>query len=110
MALDMYAIIAEPSRRRIMDRLLRSDESVTEIVDALGISQPLVSKHLRTLRESGLVQVKVVAQRRIYSLNPGPLAEVDEWLGSYRTKWNRHVDALDEYLKQKKQSREDETT
>lgn len=101
--LDMYAVIAEPSRRRIMDRLLRSDSSVSQLVDELGMSQPLVSKHLRTLRDSGLVRVKVVAQRRIYSLEAGPLAEVDEWLSDYRAKWNRHIDALDEYLKQKKQ-------
>ncbi|MFB9278204.1 ArsR/SmtB family transcription factor [Cohnella cellulosilytica] len=108
--LDIYDVIVEPSRRRIMDRLLRSDASVTELVEALGMSQPLVSKHLRTLRDSGLVRVKGVAQRRIYSLNALPLAEVDEWLTAYRAQWNRHVDALDKYLEQKKKSKEDEAT
>lgn len=108
--LDTYAVIAEPSRRRIMDRLLQGDSSVTELVDALGMSQPLVSKHLRTLRDSGLVRVRVVAQRRIYSLDAGPLAEVDSWLSAYRAEWNRHVDLLDKYLKQKKQIREDDVT
>lgn len=105
---DLYAVIAEPSRRRIMDRLLRGDLSVSRLAEELGMSQPLVSKHLRTLRDSGLVRVKVVAQQRVYSLDAGPLAEVDEWLGAYRERWNRHVDALDEYLKRKKRSREDD--
>ena len=104
----MYAIIAQPSRRRIMDRLLRSDEDVTEIVDALGISQPLVSKHLRTLRESGLVQVKVVAQRRIYSLNPGPLAEVDEWPQLRSDQMEPACGRAEQYLEQKKTMRGDE--
>jgi len=106
--LDTYAVIAEPSRRRIMDRLLRGDASVTELARALDMSQPLVSKHLKTLRDSGLVRVKVDAQRRIYSLDSGPLAEVDEWLSAYRAKWNRHVDALDEYLNRQKKAREGE--
>jgi len=106
--LDTYAVIAEPSRRRIMDRLLHGDASVTELARALDMSQPLVSKHLKTLRDSGLVRVKVDAQRRIYSLDSGPLAEVDEWLSAYRAKWNRHVDALDEYLNRQKKAREGE--
>jgi DNA-binding transcriptional ArsR family regulator len=105
--LDTYAIIAEPSRRRILDRLLQSDSSVMELTQELGLSQPLVSKHLRTLRESGLVQVKVEAQRRIYSLDAEPLEEIDQWLSAYRKKWNRHVDALEEYLDRKKRTREE---
>jgi DNA-binding transcriptional ArsR family regulator len=105
--LDTYAIIAEPSRRRILDRLLQSDSSVMELTQELGLSQPLVSKHLRTLRESGLVQVKVEAQRRIYSLDAEPLEEIDQWLSTYRKKWNRHVDALEGYLDRKKRTREE---
>lgn len=108
--LSTYTIIAEPSRRRIMDRLLERDASVSQLVDALDMSQPLVSKHLKALRDSGLVRVRIVAQQRIYSLETGPLAEIDEWLRAYRSKWNRHVDAMDEYLKQKKQLREEEET
>jgi DNA-binding transcriptional ArsR family regulator len=100
--LDTYTVIAEPSRRRILDRLLQSNSSVTDLVKDLGLSQPLISKHLRTLRESGLVQVKVEAQRRIYSLDAEPLADIDEWLSAYRKKWNRHVDALAAHLDQKK--------
>jgi len=99
--LDTYAVIAESSRRRILDQLLQSDSSVTELVEKLGMSQPLVSKHLRTLRESDLVHVRVEAQRRIYSLNAEPLAAIDDWLSAYRKEWNRHVDALDEYLNRK---------
>jgi DNA-binding transcriptional ArsR family regulator len=106
--LDVYAVIAEPSRRRILDRLLKSDSSVTDLTADLGLSQPLISKHLRTLRESGLVRVQVKAQRRIYSLDAGPLADIDEWLSAYRTTWNRHVDALAEYLDRKKNSREEQ--
>ncbi|WP_029422491.1 ArsR/SmtB family transcription factor [Alicyclobacillus macrosporangiidus] len=104
--LDTYAVIAEPSRRRILDRLLQSDSSVSELARDLGLSQPLISKHLRTLRESGLVHVRVEAQRRIYSLNAAPLAEIDEWLSAYRMRWNQHVDALAEHLEQRKRLRE----
>lgn len=102
---DTYAVVAEPSRRRILDRLLQSDSSVTELVNDLGMSQPLVSKHLRTLRECGLVQVHTKAQCRIYCLNAEPLAEIDDWLNAYRKMWNKHVDALAEHLDQNKNRR-----
>lgn len=95
---DIYAIIAEPSRRRILDCLLRSDSTVKDLTEELGLSQPLISSHLRLLRESGLVRVQVDAQRRIYSLDASPLAGVDDWLSTYREKWNRHVDKLEEHL------------
>lgn len=100
--LDTYAVVAEPTRRRILDRLLQSDSSVTELVNDLGLSQPLISKHLRALRECGLVQVQTRAQHRIYCLNAEPLAEIDKWLNAYRKMWNKHVDALIEHLDQKK--------
>lgn len=100
--LDTYTVIAEPSRRKILDRLLQSDASVTELVNDLGYSQPLVSKHLRILRESGLVRYEVDAQRRIYSLDSRPLAEIDAWLSAYRKTWEHHVDKLSEYLDRKK--------
>lgn len=102
--LDVYTVVAEPSRRRILDRLLQSDASVTELVNDLGYSQPLVSKHLRILRESGFVYFKVEAQRRIYSLDSRPLAEIDAWLSAYRKTWNEHVDKLSEYLDRKHES------
>lgn len=103
--LDTYTVVAEPSRRRILDRLLQSDASVTDLVNDLGFSQPLVSKHLRILRESGLVHVQVEAQRRIYTLDGRPLEEIDAWLSAYRKTWNHHVDKLGEYLDQKKAQR-----
>jgi DNA-binding transcriptional ArsR family regulator len=104
--LDTYAVIAEPSRRRILDRLLRSDSTVNELVKDLGLSQPLISKHLRTLRDNGLVRVQIEAQRRIYSLDTSPLTEIDEWLSAYRRTWNQNVDALVEHLDQRKNLRE----
>ncbi|MCC3372283.1 metalloregulator ArsR/SmtB family transcription factor [Cohnella sp. REN36] len=104
---DIYAVIAEPSRRRILDRLLRSDSTVKELTEELGLSQPLISSHLRLLRESGLVRVKAVAQRRIYSLDADPLAGVDDWLSAYRERWNRHVDALEAHLDRQKRLREE---
>lgn len=104
---DIYAIIAEPSRRRILDRLLQSDSTVKDLTEDLGLSQPLISSHLRLLRESGLVRVHADAQRRIYSLDAGPLAGVDDWLSSYRDKWNRHVDKLEEHLDRQKRMKEE---
>jgi DNA-binding transcriptional ArsR family regulator len=93
-----FELVAEPTRRRILD-LLRDDErSVGELVDALGVSQPGVSKHLRVLREAGLVSVRADAQRRMYELRPEPLAEVDAWIAPYRRLWSRRLDALERHL------------
>src|SRR4051794_29649462 len=93
-----FELVAEPTRRRILD-LLRDDErSVGELVDALGVSQPGVSKHLRTLRDAGLVNVRADAQRRLYELRPEPLAEVDAWIAPYRRLWSRRLDALERHL------------
>lgn len=100
--MDTFTVVSELSRRRILDRLLQSDASVTDLVNDLGYSQPLVSKHLRILRKNGFVQYKVEAQRRIYSLDSKPLKEIDEWLSAYRMTWNQHVDNLSDYLDRKK--------
>ena len=94
----LFDVVAEPNRRRILDRLLHADASVGELVDDTGLSQPAVSKHLRVLREHGLVTVAVRAQRRIYALDSRPLVAIDEWLQGYRATWNRHVDALIDHL------------
>lgn len=95
-----YAALAEPTRRRILD-LLRDDErAVGELVDLLGLSQPAVSKHLRVLRDAGLVEARPDAQRRLYRLRPGPLAEVDEWLAPYRRLWNRSLGRLERHLEE----------
>jgi DNA-binding transcriptional ArsR family regulator len=93
-----FEVLAEPNRRQILD-LLRDDErSVGELVDRLALSQPAVSKHLRVLREAGMVAVRVDAQRRRYRLRPAPLAEVDAWLAPYRRFWSGRLDALELYL------------
>jgi len=93
-----FAVLAEPSRRRILDLLLERERSVGDLVTRLRLSQPGVSKHLRVLREAGLVDVRVDAQRRWYRLRPEPLAEVDAWLEPYRRFWSARLDALEAHL------------
>lgn len=93
-----FAILAEPQRRRILDLLLEAEQPVGAIVEALGTSQPAVSKHLRVLREAGLVDVTVDAQRRIYRVRGEPLQAVDEWLEPYRRLWASRLDALERHL------------
>ena len=90
----MFEVLAEPRRRRILDLLREQEQAVGDLVSALGISQPGVSKHLRVLREAGLVEVRQDDQRRVYRLRPQPLAEVDDWLGRYRALWEQRLDAL----------------
>jgi DNA-binding transcriptional ArsR family regulator len=102
---ETFAALAEPTRRRIVEELRRSERSVAELVDTLAVSQPLVSKHLRVLREHGLVSRRVAAQRRIYRLESGPLRELDEWLAPYRALWTRHLDALERHLDEAKEER-----
>jgi DNA-binding transcriptional ArsR family regulator len=94
----IYDIIADPTRRRILDLLREQPRAVGDLVNVLDISQPGVSKQLRVLREAGLVRVEKDAQRRVYTLQPEPLAEVDEWLASYRLLWEGRFDRLDAYL------------
>lgn len=94
-------VIAEPSRRRILDLLRERPRAVGELVDAVGLSQPGTSKHLRVLREAGLVEAKVDAQRRVYELRPEPLAELDAWLAPYRQLWAGRLDALQRHLDEK---------
>lgn len=90
--------IAEPHRRRIMELLLDGEAAVGALVDAIGISQPGVSKHLRVLREAGLVEVRADGKRRLYALNPVPLLELDVWLAPYRRLWADRLDALERHL------------
>ena len=98
MSVDAFAVLAEPSRRRILERLRRAESSVGDLVDALGMSQPAVSKHLKVLREAGFVTVRTAAQQRIYRLDSRPLRAVDDWLGPYRRLWTDHLDALERHL------------
>jgi DNA-binding transcriptional ArsR family regulator len=95
-----FAVLAEPSRREILDLLLDGERPVGELVDELGLSQPAVSKHLRVLREAGLVEVRPDAQRRLYRLRPEPLLELDEWLAPYRALWGRSLDRLGRHLEE----------
>lgn len=95
---SVFEIIAEPNRRAILSLLVASEQSVGEIERQLEMPQPTVSKHLRILREAGIVEATVDAQRRVYRLNPEPLQEIDEWLAQFRRLWSAHVDALERHL------------
>ena len=95
---DAFAALAEPTRLRILEELRESERSVNELVAALSLPQPTVSKHLRVLRESGLVASRTAAQQRIYRLEPQHLRALDAWLQPYRRLWNRHLDALERHL------------
>ncbi len=96
--ISTFEVLAEDSRRRILDLLVEEERPVGELVGLLGLSQPSVSKHLKVLRSAGLVESRTDAQRRIYGVRPGPLREVDEWLGPYRRRWAAHLSALERHL------------
>src|ERR687895_2449561 len=98
MAATTFELVAEPTRRRILDLLRERARPVGELVRMLGLSQPGVSKHLRLLREAGLVRVRREGQRRWYELEPEPLAELDEWLEPYRELWEHRLDRLERHL------------
>src|SRR5882762_5222266 len=93
-----FEVLAEPNRRRILDLLRAGERPVGDLVHDLGTSQPAVSKHLRVLRDAGLVEVRADAQRRLYRLRTEPLQEVDEWLTPYRMLWTTSLDALEAHL------------
>jgi DNA-binding transcriptional ArsR family regulator len=98
MTATTFDVLAEPTRRRILDLLLDRERPVGELVTKLKLSQPGVSKHLRVLREAGLVSVRNDAQRRIYEIRPEPLEEIAEWLEPYRRLWADRLDALERHL------------
>jgi DNA-binding transcriptional ArsR family regulator len=93
-----FEVLGEPRRREILDLLRDGERAVGDLVDRLTLSQPAVSKHLRILREAGLVEVRQVAQRRWFRLRAAPLAEVVAWLAPYRALWESHLDALERHL------------
>jgi DNA-binding transcriptional ArsR family regulator len=93
-----FTIIAEPSRRAILTLLASAELSVGDLEGRLRMSQPSVSKHLRVLREAGLVAARTDAQRRLYRLRPEALMELDAWLAPFRRYWSGHVDALERHL------------
>lgn len=93
-----FEVLAEESRRRILDLLIERNRPVGDLVDQLGLSQPTVSKHLKVLRDAGLVDVHADAQRRIYGVRTEPLREVDDWLRPYRARWAERLSALERHL------------
>lgn len=93
-----FEVLAEESRRRILDLLVEGERPVGDLVEQLALSQPAVSKHLKVLRDAGLVDSRTDAQRRIYRVRTEPLREVDEWLRPYRARWAAHLNALERHL------------
>jgi DNA-binding transcriptional ArsR family regulator len=102
-----FAVLAEPTRREILDLLRDGERPVGDLVDRLAISQPAVSKHLRVLRDAGFVEARVDAQRRVYRIRHQPLMEVDAWLAPFRRLWTTHVDALERHLDRMAQAPKD---
>ncbi|GIO56029.1 transcriptional regulator [Paenibacillus sp. SSG-1] len=94
----LFEALSEPNRRSILEYLRVRDRSVGELVELSSLSQPGVSKHLRILREAGLVTVRSDAQKRMYSLNAKPLEQLDDWLGPYRRFWSGKLDDLERFL------------
>lgn len=101
--------LAEPTRRRIVELLAERERSAGEIASHFETSRPGVSRHLRVLREHGLVHVRGDAQRRFYSLDPAPLVELDEWLARYRGYWTNRLDALDTEIRRRQRRRKGKT-
>lgn len=99
----LFDVLAEPNRRRILDLLRDGPRPVNELVAALELSQPAVSKHLRILREAGLVDVNIVGRSHLYALRAEPLRELDNWLATYRRHWEERFDRLDLYLQKLQQ-------
>ena len=98
--MSAYAAMAEPHRRQILDLLREGERSVGELVTHVRLTQPGVSKHLRVLREAGLVVARPHGRQRRYALRPEPLAEVDAWLAPYRALWTARLDALERHLEE----------
>ncbi|WP_431240118.1 ArsR/SmtB family transcription factor [Mycolicibacterium aichiense] len=103
--MDVFEAVAEPNRRVLLDTLAAGDRTAGELVAALpDLTQPSVSRHLRILREVGLVEVRPDAQRRIYALRADGLVAIDSWIEQYRQFWTGHLDALERHLDKAKES------
>jgi DNA-binding transcriptional ArsR family regulator len=101
--MDKFSAVADPKRRAMLDLLVKRERSVGELVSAFpDISQPAVSKHLRILKDAGLVDMRVQAQQRIYTLQPKGLAELEAWIAKYKVFWPDRLDALEQHLSEKK--------
>jgi DNA-binding transcriptional ArsR family regulator len=101
--LTTLQVLGEPNRHAIFGLLRDGERPVGELVEELGLSQPAVSKHLRVLKEAGLVESRVDAQRRLYRIAPEPLVELDDWLASYRRFWSTTLDRLEHHLDRRRQ-------
>jgi DNA-binding transcriptional ArsR family regulator len=97
----VWHALSDPNRRAVLALLLERPRPVGELVEQLGLSQPGTSKHLKVLREAGLVQVRQDGNRRVYALDPGPIRELDVWLAPYRRLWNESLDELGRHLDRK---------
>ena len=104
--MDAFNALADPTRREIVELLAEGERSAGEIASHFSVSRPAVSRHLRVLRERGLVRAREQAQRRLYSLDPAPLAELDAWLARYRGFWAERLDALDIELRRTRRRKE----
>ena len=104
---DAFNAVAEPRRRQILDVLAGGERPVNDLVAELGLAQPQVSKHLRVLRQVGLVDVREEGRRRIYRLNGRPLKPIHDWVKSYEATWTERFDALDDVLEDLKQEQDD---
>ena len=98
--MSAYAALAEPHRRQILDLLRTGEQPAGNLVEHLGLSQPGVSKHLKVLREAGLVVVRAAGKQRLYALRPEPLEEVASWLEPYRMFWSGRLDLLERHLEE----------
>jgi DNA-binding transcriptional ArsR family regulator len=100
----VFEALADPTRRRVLELLVDEELTAGEIASVFPVSRPAVSRHLRVLREAGLVRARPDAQRRVYALDAAPLAELDQWLATYRRFWADHLDRLEEHLEGKEQT------
>ncbi len=96
--MSTFLAIADPVRRDILGLLRAGEQPAGQLVEQLNLPQPNVSKHLKALKQAGLVRIRVDGPRRLYSLDPTPLAELDDWLAPYREFWAQKLDALGEHL------------
>jgi DNA-binding transcriptional ArsR family regulator len=102
---DALEALGDPTRRRIVELLTTRDRNAGEIASHFDVSRPAVSRHLRVLRENGLVRARTEGQQRIYSLDTAPLEELDAWLARYRAFWTNRLDALDTEIKRRRKER-----